>query len=117
MGIENWSEDIIFVDLDREPQMSNELKTVIDIVNDRGDCDVILDFSNVDIITSPSLSKLLKLRKLLADCGHRLVFCSVNTFTRGAFKVTGLDGIFEIVDNKDAASSALQCVGQGPQSR
>lgn len=110
MGIQNWSEDVIFVDLDREPQMSNELKTVVDIANDRGDCDVILDFSSVDIITSPSLSKLLRLRKLLADCGHRLIFCNVNSFTSGAFKVTGLDGIFEIVDDKEAASSALQCV-------
>ena len=110
MGIQNWSEDVIFVDLDREPQMSNELKTVVDIANDRGDCDVILDFSSVDIITSPSLSKLLRLRKLLADCGHRLIFCNVNSFTGGAFRVTGLDGIFEIVDDEEAASSTLQCV-------
>ena len=110
MGIQNWSEDIILADLDREPEMSNELKTVIDIANDRGDCDVILDFSKVDIITSPSLSRLLKLRKLLADSGHRLIFCSVNSFTRGAFKVTGLDGIFEVVDDREAASSILQCV-------
>ena len=109
MGIQNWSEDIILVDLHREPQMGDELKTTIDIVHDRGDCDVILDFSNVDIITSPSLSKLLKLRKLLDDCGHRLVFCSIPAFTRNAFKVTGLDGFFEVVDDRSAASATLQC--------
>ena len=110
MGMQNWSEDIISVDLHREPQMGDELKTVTDIVNDRGDCDVILDFSNVDIITSSSLAKLLKLRQLLADCGHRLIFCSMNNFTREAFKVTGLDGIFELTDDKFAATEELQSI-------
>ena len=110
MGMQNWSEDIILVDLHREPQMGGELKTVTDIVNDRGDCDVMLDFSSVDIITSSSLSKLLKLRQLLTDCGHRLIFCSMNNFTREAFKVTGLDGIFELADDKLTASAELQGV-------
>jgi len=110
MGMQNWAEDIILVDLHREPQMGDELKTVTDIVNDRGDCDVILDFSNVDIITSSSLSKLLKLRQLLTDCGHRLIFCSMNNFTTSAFKTTGLDGIFELTDDKFAASEELQSI-------
>ena len=77
MGIQNWSEDIILVDLPAEPQIGEELKAVTEIVRDRGDCDVVLDFSSVDIVTSSSLSKLLKLRKLLVDCGHRFVFCGV----------------------------------------
>jgi len=110
MGMQNLTEDIILVDLHREPRMGDELKTVTDIVNDRGDCDVILDFSNVDIITSSSLSKLLKLRQLLTDCGHRLVFCSMNNFTKSAFNITGLDGIFELTDDKFAASEELQSI-------
>lgn len=113
MRIENWSEDIILVDLHREPQMGDELKTITDVINDRDDCDVILDFSGVDIITSPSLSKLLKLRQLLADCGHRLVLCNLCDFTRGAFKVTGLDGFFELADDRSAASATLESVGVG----
>ena len=52
MGIQNWSENIILVDLPAEPLMSDELKTIADIVRDRGDCDVVMDFSNIDIITS-----------------------------------------------------------------
>ncbi|MHC4913194.1 MAG: STAS domain-containing protein [Planctomycetota bacterium] len=77
---------------------------------DRGDCDVVVDFSNVDIVTSSSLSKLLKLRKLLADCGHRLVFCNVAAATRGIFTVTGLDGIFELAEDKFVALASLQLV-------
>ncbi|MHC4571864.1 MAG: STAS domain-containing protein [Planctomycetota bacterium] len=110
MGIQNWSEDIVLVDLPQEPNMGEELKTVTEITRDRGDCDVVIDFSNVDIVTSSSLSKLLKLRKLLADCGHRLVFCNVAAATKGIFTVTGLDGVFEVADDKFVALASLQVV-------
>jgi anti-anti-sigma factor len=111
MGIQNWSEDIILVDLPSEPEMGEELKTITEMVRDRGDCEVVVDFSRVDIITSSSLSKLLRLRKLVGDCGHRLVFCSVAPATKGIFTVTGLDGVFEIVDDKFIALASLQMVG------
>ncbi len=111
MGIQNWSEDILLVDLPQEPEMGDELKTVIAEFRDRGDCDVVIDFSNVDIVTSSSLSKLLKLRKLLGDCGHRLVFCSVAAATKGIFTVTGLEGVFEMSDDKFLALASLQMVG------
>ncbi len=111
MGIQNWSEEIVLVDLPQEPEMGDELKTVITTVRDRGDCDVVIDFSNVDIITSSSLSKLLKLRKMLGDCGHRLMFCSVAAATKGIFTVTGLDGIFEVAADKFVALASLQMVG------
>lgn len=111
MAIQNWSEDIILVDLPPEPEMADELETVTTMVRDRGDCDVVIDFSKVDIVTSSSISKLLKLRKLLGDCGHRLVFCSVAAATKGIFTVTGLDGIFELADDKFVALASLQMVG------
>jgi anti-anti-sigma factor len=110
MGIQNWSDEIVLVDLPQEPQIGNELKTVIGIVLDRGDCDVVVDFSSVDIVTSSSLSKLLKLRKLLADCSHRLVFCNVAAATKGIFTVTGLDSIFEVVEDKFVALAGLQMI-------
>jgi len=110
MGIQDWSDDIVLVDLPKEPNMGDELKTVIEIVRDRGNCDVVMDFSSIDIVTSSSLSKLLKLRKLLADCGHRLVFCNVAAATKGIFTVTGLDGVFELADDKFVALASLQIV-------
>jgi anti-anti-sigma factor len=110
MGIQDWSEEIILVDLPPEPDMGEELKTVTGTVRDRGDCDVVIDFGGVDIVTSSSLSKLLKLRKLLGDCGHRLVFCNVAPATKGIFTVTGLEGIFELVDDKFVALAGLQMI-------
>jgi anti-anti-sigma factor len=110
MGIQDWSDDVILVDLPQEPHMGDELKTVIEIIRDRGNCDAVVDFSSIDIVTSSSLSKLLKLRKLLADCGHKLVLCNVAPATKGIFTVTGLDGVFELVDDKFVALASLQIV-------
>ncbi|MHC4888085.1 MAG: STAS domain-containing protein [Planctomycetota bacterium] len=108
MGIQNLSDNIVLVELPQEPEMADELKSVTEFVRDKEDCNVVIDFSGVDIVTSSSLSKLLKLRKLLADCGHRVVFCNVAAATKGIFTVTALDKIFELADDKYVALTSLQ---------
>lgn len=111
MAVHNLSQNVVLVELHREPHLSDDVKTATDIARDRGDCDLILDFSDVDIITSSSFAQLLRMRQMMLDCGHRLILCGVNSFTRSAFKVTGLEGIFELVDDKAAASAELQVAG------
>ena len=108
MEIQDWPEDIILVNLPGEPQMANELIAVMEKVCNRVDCDVVIDFSGVDIITSSSLSKLLKLRKKLSDNGHQLVFCSVAMATKRIFLVTGLEKISEFADDKFMALESLR---------
>ena len=110
MGIQHWADNIIIVDLPEEPEMAEELETLVEMISDRDHCSIVIDFASVGVVTSSSLSKLLKLRKLLADCGHRLVFCNVAPATRGIFTVTGLDGIFELADDKFVALASLQIV-------
>jgi anti-anti-sigma factor len=107
MGIQDWSENSILVDLPGEPETGNEHISVTKMVCDRGDCDVVIDFSDVDIVTSSSLSKLLKLRKMLSDSGHKLVLCSVSAATKGIFMITGLDGNFEFADDKSEVLAGL----------
>jgi anti-anti-sigma factor len=108
MGIQDWPEDIILVESSGEPEMANELIAVTERVRDRGDCDVVIDFSSVDIITSSSLSKLLKLRKKLSDNGHKLVFCSVAMATKRIFLITGLEKISKFADDKFTALESLR---------
>jgi anti-anti-sigma factor len=108
--VEDLAGDIVAFEFQREPQMNGELGTVISIVTERPGCSVILDFSSVDIITSSSLTKLLKLRQTLLGFGRHLVICSIHPFTKSAFEVTGLDGVFEFVDDKFIALASLQLV-------
>lgn len=113
MALRNWSDDILLVDLPREPRMRAELKTIIDVVRDRGNCDVVADFANVDIMTSASISALLRLRKLLADCSHRLLFCNVSPATRSVFNVVGLEEVFEFAADVTSAIDSIQSTAGG----
>ena len=109
MGIQNWSEDVILVSLAKEPQMGEELEAVIEMVSEK-DHDVVIDFADVDIVTSSSIAKLLKLRKGLKDSGRRLVFSSISARTKGIFTVTGLEGVFEFVEDQFLALAGLQLI-------
>jgi anti-anti-sigma factor len=88
--------------------MGTELETVVNVVRDGADCDVVVDFSGVDIVTSSSISKLLKLRKLLGDSGRQLVLCKAAPATVGIFKVAGLDVVFEFIADKSSAIASIK---------
>jgi anti-anti-sigma factor len=111
MGIQHWADNIIIVDLPEEPEMAEELETLAEMLSDRDHCNVVIDFASVGVITSSSLSKLLKLRRMLLDGERRLIFCSVPPTTSGVFKVTGLDQAFELADDKFTALATLEMIG------
>ena len=108
MGIQNWSEDIILVNLAQEPQMGEELQAVVEMVSGNGAYNVVIDFAEVDIVTSSSIAKLLKLRKVQTDNGRHLVFSTVSPKTKEIFTLTGLDCVFEFVDDQFVALAGLQ---------
>lgn len=108
MGIQNWSETLLLVNLAKEPDMGEELQTVITIVMENGELDVVVDFADTDIITSSSVAKLLKLRKVLYDNNRKLVFCSLRPKTKSIFNITGLDSVFEFVDDQFIALASMQ---------
>ena len=107
MKVEDIAGNVISFELQREPQMNGELQAVIDISTEKSGCNIILNFAHVDIITSSSLTKLLKLRQTLHASGRRLVLCGLHPFTRSAFEVTGLNGIFELAADKQAGYAIL----------
>jgi anti-anti-sigma regulatory factor len=106
--MEGVGEGVNLLELSAEPEMGDDLKRAITSIRNGEVCNLILDFSEVDIITNSSLSKLLKIRKALADIGCRLVLSKVAAATKGIFFVTALEGIFEIAaDNEMAVQDCL----------
>ncbi len=108
MSTQNWSEDIVLINLTKEPDMSNELQTLIGSARKNPDKDIVIDMSNIDIISSSSIAKLLKLRKLQKRNNQRLVISSVSTQTHKIFELTGLNSVFEFVEDKFIALAGLQ---------
>ena len=109
MGIQNLSEDALLVELPpKEPRIANELRRVNEIVSNKDNCNVIMDFSKVEIVSSASISNLMILREMLSGSGHQLVLCSVSLPIKGIFTVIGLEALFDFTDDK---STALESIG------
>ena len=108
MGIQNWSDGIILINLGQEPQLGEELQTAIDLIGDDNCRDIVLDFSDVDIITSSSIAKMLKIHKEINKSQRRLIFCGVSNQTMHLFKVVALDTVFEFAENQFVALASLQ---------
>ncbi|TKJ37452.1 MAG: hypothetical protein CEE38_08095 [Planctomycetes bacterium B3_Pla] len=117
MGIKNISEDVIFVELPIEgPRRAEELKAVNEIVSNKSDRHVIIDFSGVEVMNSWNISNLLILRSLLEGSGHQLVLCNVGTVTRCIFVVAGLSEVFTFVEDKSAALAAVKNASSSPSA-
>jgi anti-anti-sigma factor len=110
MGIKNLSENIILVELptDRSAR-EDELKNLNETFTDKCQCDVIIDFSKVEIINSWNISNLLILRNMMKDAGRKLILCNVSPITKCIFVVAGLNEVFTFVDNR---STALDTINQ-----
>jgi len=108
MGTERIAEDIFLIALQTEPHLSDELETVNEMLSKKCECDVIVDFARVEMLTSSSISNLLILHNWLDGCGHRLILFNVGFATKCIFKTAGLNKFFDFAEDKFAALKALQ---------
>ena len=110
MAIKDWSDNIILGDLQDDPQFSDDLNALSDLVQRRNQVDVVLDFSGVSYLNSSNIDKLLKLRKLLVHAPKpgKLKICAINTSVWGVFLVTGLDKIFDFCDDVPTGLASVQ---------
>ncbi len=110
MSAENWSQDVLLVCLPPGPKTVNELEleSVTDTVRDRGDCDVVIDFSSVDTLTFAAFEKLLTLRSVLTEYGRRLVLCSVCDAVKSVFAIKRPDHVFEFAQDKSVPLAEVQ---------
>jgi anti-anti-sigma factor len=114
MIVQIRSDGIIVAELPGGSETSEALDSVVRRVLGRDDCDVVIDFSRVTMVTSRSLAPLLHLRELLRYHKKRLLLCGIGQVTKGVFSVTALDGVFETADDKDRALAALQAPASSP---
>ncbi len=113
MSIQRWSENVILVDLPEEPERHDELQTVIGMLRAGDDCDVVIDFSHVDAVSSTCLADLLNLQGLVEECGHKVTLCSVAPAIKGLLTIARLDDLFEFAEDKSTALASLQAAEFG----
>ena len=113
MAIQNWSDEIIVVELADDPHFSDELVSVTEVMESEPK-NVVLNFAAVGFINSSNVAKLLRLRKTVSRTQRKLILCEVNTQVWGVFLVTGLDKIFAFTNDISTALASLQ-LGQAAQ--
>ena len=66
------------------------------LTDDLGKCHLLLDFTNVEYITSVELGTLIGLHKQMQACGGRLTLFNLNLQVFEVFTVTRLDKLIGI---------------------
>lgn len=110
MAIQDWSEEIIVVDLGDDPQFTDELSVLMDRL-ELEPKHVVLNFATVGFVNSSNIAKLLRMRKMTVASEKKLVLCDVNTQVWGVLLVTGLDKIFEFTKDMMTALAMVQVSG------
>lgn len=109
MDVQDISEQIVLLTLSGEVQKtSDELDSFSKVISAKEDCDVVIDFSDVQVLTTVCIKHLMVLRSLLRGRGHRIILCGVSNQTKSIFTLAGLDGVFEFAADKDAAVAAIR---------
>ena len=77
------------------------------LVEQDGHKNVLLDFSNVEFLSSAALNKLIILDKKVKGKTGQLKLCNLMPEIREVFVITRLNQLFEIEDSKDHALAAF----------
>ncbi len=107
MAVQQWNEDTLVVKLTDDPVLSEEMAEV-NVRLDETDRDVVLDFSDLALLTSSGISKLLRLRKRTIVAGRKLLLCSLQDRVWSVLLVTGLDAIFVFAEDVSEALTRIQ---------
>jgi anti-anti-sigma regulatory factor len=115
-SIQRWSEDVILVDLPQNLTKHGELQAVTAMLRAGCVCDVVVDFSRVQVVGGTLLTQLQKIKRLVHEGGHKLILCDVTPAMRGVFTIAHIDGLFEFADDRFTALASPRLVGQSDWS-
>jgi len=66
------------------------------LVDELGRRKLLLNFGNVEYMSSAALGKLITLNKKVQASGGRLILCNIDPQIREVFEITKLDKLFDI---------------------
>jgi anti-sigma B factor antagonist len=84
--------------------IGNQLFNLVD--DDHRD-KIVLDFTNVEYLSSAALGKLITMDKKVKAAGGKLRLCCIRADILEVFKITRLDKLFQIRDKREQALEGL----------
>src|ERR1700756_3944579 len=73
------------------------------LVDEVGRRKLLLNFGNVEYLSSAALGKLITLNKKVQSAGGRLILCNIDPQIREVFEITRLDKLFVIKNDEQEA--------------
>lgn len=73
------------------------------LVDTEGHRQLLLNFGNVQYLSSAALGKLINLKKRVTAAGGNVKLCCIHPELKVVFKITRLDNVFQIFDDEQAA--------------
>ena len=73
------------------------------LVEDEGHKQILLNFGNVEYLSSAALGKFITLNKKVNAAGGRLILCNIDPQIYEVFEITKLDRFFNIQKEEQAA--------------
>ncbi len=77
------------------------------LVDEEGWRKILLNFGNVEYLSSAALGKLITLNKKLQQAGGKLILCNIDPQIHEVFEITKLDKFFKIIKEEQAALQAF----------
>lgn len=99
MGIQSLPRDVLVVNLPAQPQYGHELEDVNRMLSETVAYDVVINFADVQMLTSETICGLMILDKLLRGGGRQLVLYNLSSSIKQIFVRTGLVTVFHFADD------------------
>ena len=80
------------------------------LVDELGRRKILLNFGNVDYLSSAALGKFITLNKKVQAAGGKLILCNIDANIYEVFEITKLNKLFNIQKEEQAALQAFQAV-------
>ena len=90
-----------------EPNIQAIGEQLFSLVDEAGRKKILLNFGNVEYLSSAALAKLITLNKKLQQAGGRLVLCNIDPQIYEVFEITKLNKLFNIQKEEQAALQAF----------
>ena len=80
---------------------------LFNLVEEAGRKKILLNFANVEYLSSAALGKLILLNNKLKTAGGRLILCNIDPQIYEVFEITKLNKVFNIQKEEQAALQAF----------
>jgi anti-sigma B factor antagonist len=84
--------------------IGDQLNSLVDEASRRK---VLLNFNNVEFLSSAALGKLISLHKKMQEVGGKLILCNIHSDIFEVFEITRLDKYFTIHKDEQAGLQAF----------